>query len=46
MAEQTKNLCAQIPVELHDRVRAGQEKAGLTLSAYMTRLLTSCFEKR
>jgi len=34
-----------IPVELHDRVRAAQEQAGLTLSAYMTDLLANYFEK-
>jgi len=45
MAESKKNLCAMIPVELHDRVRAAQEQAGLTLSAYMTGLLTNYFEK-
>jgi len=45
MAESKKNLCAMIPVELHDRVRAAQEQAGLTLSAYMTDLLTNYFEK-
>ena len=44
MAEQTKNLCAQIPLALHSRVRAEQEKAGLPLSAYITRLLTEYYE--
>ena len=46
MAEPTKNLCAQIPVELHNRLRAEQERSGLTLSAYMTDLLTKYYEKR
>ena len=46
MADSKKNLCAMIPVELHERVRAEQEQAGLTLSAYMTGLLTNYFEKR
>ena len=45
MAEPTKNLCAQIPVELHNRLRAEQEQSGLTLSAYMTDLLTKYYEK-
>ena len=45
MAGPTKNLCAQIPVELHDRLRAEQERSGLTLSAYMTDLLTRYYEK-
>ena len=44
MAEQTKNLCAQIPLALHTRVREEQEKAGLPLSAYITRLLTEYYE--
>ena len=45
MAEPTKNLCAQIPVELHNHLRSEQERSGLTLSAYMTDLLTKYYEK-
>ena len=45
MAENQKNLCAMITSELHSRVRAEQEQAGLTLSAYMTQLLTNYYEK-
>ena len=45
MAEKPKNLCAMIPAELHSRVRAEQEQSGLTLSAYMTELLTKYYEK-
>ena len=44
MADSKKNLCAMIPVELHDRVRAEQEQAGLTLSAYITELLTNYYK--
>ena len=44
MAENQKNLCAMIPAELHSRVRAAQEQAGLTLGAYMTQLLTDYYE--
>ena len=44
MADSKKNLCAMIPVELHDRVRAAQEQAGMTLSAYITELLTKYYE--
>ena len=44
MAENQKNLCAMIPVELHERVRVEQEQAGLTLSAYITELLTNYYE--
>ena len=45
MAENKKNLCAMIPTELHERVRAAQEQAGVTLSAYITELLTNYYEK-
>lgn len=45
MAENQKNLCAMIPAELHSRVRAAQEQAGVTLSAYITELLTNYYEK-
>ena len=44
MAENQKNLCAMIPAELHSRVRAAQEQAGVTLSAYITQLLTNYYE--
>lgn len=44
MAENQKNLCAMIPAELHSRVRAAQEQAGVTLSAYITELLTNYYE--
>ena len=45
MAENKRNLCAMIPVELHERVRAAQEQAGMTLSAYITELLTDYYER-
>ena len=45
MAENTKNLCAQIPIELHERVRAAQEQAGVTLSVYITELLTNYYDQ-
>ena len=44
MAENKKNLCAMIPAELHERVRAAQEQAGVTLSVYITELLTNYYE--
>ena len=44
MAENQKNLCAMIPEDLHSRVRAAQEQAGVTLSAYITGLLTDYYE--
>ena len=42
---ETKNLCAQIPLELHAKVRAEQEKSGLTLGAYITEVRTKFYEK-
>lgn len=45
MAEQTKNLCAQIPVDLHAKVRQRQEESGKSLSEYITALITEFYEK-
>ena len=45
MAENQKNLCAMIPEDLHSRVRAAQEQAGVTLSAYITELLTEYYRR-
>ena len=42
--EERKNLCAQIPLSLHTKVRAGQEAAEQTLSEYITTILTEYFE--
>ena len=44
MAEKTRNLCEQIPVELHDKVRQRQAESGNTLSQYMTALITKFYE--
>ena len=43
--EPQKNLCAQIPLSLHSRVREEQEKAGQPLSTYITQLLTDYYSK-
>ncbi len=43
--EPQKNLCAQIPLSLHAKVREEQEKSGQSLSAYITQLLTNYYEK-
>lgn len=45
MAENKRNLCAMIPIELHEQVRAAQEQAGMTLSVYITELLTNYYER-
>ena len=42
--EQTKNLCAQIPVSLHQRIREEQTKAERSLSEYITEILTQYYE--
>ena len=42
--EQTKNLCAQIPLSLHNQVRVGQTESGQTLSEYITEILTTYYE--
>ncbi len=44
MAEKTKNLCAQIPESLHDKVRQRREESGQSLSAYMTDLITKFYK--
>lgn len=41
---ETKNLCAKIPLELHAKVRAEQEKSGLTLGVYITDVLTKFYK--
>ena len=45
MAENTKNLCAQIPESLHAKVREQQEASGQTLGQYMTELITKFYEQ-
>ena len=44
MSEDRRNLCAQIPLPLHSRVRQEQEASGKTLSEYMTWLITEFYE--
>ena len=45
MAEQ-KNLCALIPIALHDRVSQAKDQAGQTTAQYITNLLTEYFEMK
>jgi len=42
----TRNLCAQIPIALHDQVSEAREQAGLTTAQYITNLLTEYFEMK
>ena len=44
MTEKTRNLCAEIPLELHTKVRQRQAESGETLSRYMTALITKFYE--
>ena len=44
MAENTKNLCAQIPESLHTKVRERQGASGQTLNQYMNWLITTFYE--
>lgn len=46
MAENKRNLCAQIPESLHAKVRREQEASGQTLSQYMTDLITKFYEQQ
>lgn len=41
--EKLKNLCGQIPEELHSKVREEQEALGLTLGKYLEQVLTAHF---
>ena len=45
MAEETRNLCAQVPSVLHAKVRQEQEASGQTLSEYMTWLITTFYQQ-
>ena len=40
----TKKLCAQIPIDLHRKVREYQEQSGKSLGEYMTWLITTFYQ--
>ena len=42
----TKNLCAQISLNLHQKISEGKEAAGLTTAQYITELLTEYFKMK
>lgn len=44
--EETKSLCAKIPIELHNRVRASQEESGLTLNQYVEKLIIEYYQMK
>ena len=41
---ETRNLCAQLPLELHQRVCEAREQSGLTTAEYITNLLLEYYE--
>ena len=41
-----KNLCAMIPLELHQQVSEAKDAAGMTTNEYMTQLLTEYYEMK
>ena len=43
---QTKNLCAQIPLDLHTKVCEAREESGLTTAQYITNLLIEYYEMK
>ena len=40
----TKNLCAQIPIDLHERVSEERERLGQTTSEYITYLIQEYYD--
>ena len=44
MPEPISNLCAKIPLDLHQKIRTCQGASGKTLSEYMTWMITSFYE--
>ena len=43
---ETRNLCAQLPLDLHQRVCEAREESGLTTAQYITQLLTEYYEMK
>ena len=42
----TKNLCAQISLELHQKISDAREESGLTTAQYITNLLIEYYEMK
>ena len=40
----TKNLCAQIPIDLHERVSEERERLGQTTSEYIVNLIQEYYD--
>ena len=43
---ETRNLCAQLPLDLHQRVCVAREQSGLTTAQYITNLLLEYYEMK
>ena len=43
---ETRNLCAQLPLDLHQRVCMAREESGLTTAQYITNLLLEYYEMK
>ena len=43
---ETRNLCAQLPLKLHQRVCEAREQSGLTTAEYITNLLLEYYEMK
>lgn len=43
---ETRNLCAQLPLDLHQRVCEAREESGLTTAQYITNLLLEYYEMK
>ncbi|MEY8389121.1 translation initiation factor 2 [Oscillospiraceae bacterium 38-13] len=43
---ETRNLCAQLPLDLHQRVCMAREQSGLTTAQYITNLLLEYYEMK
>lgn len=43
---ETRNLCAQIPLDLHQKISEAREAAGLTTAQYITNLLIEYYEMK
>ena len=43
---ETKNLCAQISIDLHRKICDEKDRAGLTTAQYITNLLIEYFEMK
>ena len=43
---ETRNLCAQVPIDLHQKISKAREQAGQTTAQYITALITEYFKMK